>query len=265
MSKLDNVTWGSGGLFKNRALGSLILMLTTPIFCLTFVYTCYQHEGSFQYLYEEYQTIGLYDLISRIWPTSTDPIVWKHIIYYMIFQLILMRFVPGKIFYATVTPSGHIPTYIANGIQSYIITICTLLYLYKYEVFNPSLIYDNMGKFLSSMNLFAMIFCGVLTVKGLYFPSTKDHGSNGNIIVDYFWGTELYPRIFGWDVKQFTNCRFGMMFWQVAILSYAIKQYETLGYVSSSMLVSVFIQSVYIAKFFWWETGNIYSFILMKE
>lgn len=31
-------------------------------------------------------------------------------------------------------------------------------------------------------------------------------------------GTELYPRIFGFDVKVFTNCRFGMMYW--ALVSY---------------------------------------------
>lgn len=34
-------------------------------------------------------------------------------------------------------------------------------------------------------------------------------------------GTELYPRIFGWDVKVFTNCRFGMMFW--ALVSDAMR------------------------------------------
>ena len=38
-------------------------------------------------------------------------------------------------------------------------------------------------------------------------------------IFDIFWGTELYPRFghalwdIGWDVKLFTNCRFGMMYW----------------------------------------------------
>eukprot|EP01035_Chromulina_nebulosa_P017795 gene17795-23403_t len=102
-------------------------------------------------------------------------------------------------------------------------------------------------------------------VLGLYFPSTKDSGSNGNVIIDYFWGTELYPRIFGWDVKQFTNSRFGMMFWQIAVISYAIKQYETIGFISSSMLVSVVLQTVYIAKFFWWETGYFCSMDIQHD
>jgi 7-dehydrocholesterol reductase len=168
-----------------------------------------------------------------------------------------MRLVPGKEFKATATPSGHVPIYNANGIQCYVITIFALFVSSYFGIFNPADVYDNMGKLLSSINLFAVIFCFVIMLKGLYFPSTKDSGSNGNFLIDYFWGTELYPRILGWDIKQFTNCRFGMMFWQVGIICYAFKQYELLGStgISSSMLVSVLLQSVYIAKFFWWETG----------
>jgi 7-dehydrocholesterol reductase len=183
----------------------------------------------------------------------------------MLLELTLMRIVPGKEFRATVTASGHVPIYKANGVQCYVITIVLLLTSYRYGYFNPGVVYDNMGKILSSLNLFAIVFCTFLTFKGYYFPSTKDSGSNGNIIIDFFWGTELYPRILGWDVKQFTNSRFGMMFWQVGILCYAIKQYETLGYVSSSMLASVFVQTVYIAKFFWWETGYFCSMDIQHD
>ncbi|RYY71412.1 hypothetical protein EON63_21740, partial [archaeon] len=87
----------------------------------------------------------------------------------------------------------------------------------------------------------------------------------GNLIMDYFWGTELYPRILGWDVKQFTNCRFGMMWWQVALLIYMYKQHALYGYVSSSMLVSVLLQSVYIGKFFLWETGYFCSMDIQHD
>jgi hypothetical protein len=39
-------------------------------------------------------------------------------------------------------------------------------------------------------------------VKGWYSPSTKDSGTNGSLVDDFFWGTDLYPNILGWDVKQ---------------------------------------------------------------
>ena len=48
-------------------------------------------------------------------------------------------------------------------------------------------------------NIFALFFCIFLTVKGLYFPSSSDSGTTGNIVGDFYWGTELYPRILGWD------------------------------------------------------------------
>ena len=248
-------TWGSGGLFGNRAFYSLVLMLTTPIFLLTFWYTCYAHKGSFTSLYAEILREGVMPVLFRIWPSPLNPEAWKIIFSYMAFELILMRIVPGKEFKAAPTVTGHVPVYNANGFECYLLTIATLVVLTHRGIIHPEVVYDRLGELLSSMNLFALLLCTFLTIKGLNFPSTKDAGTNGNLIVDFFWGTELYPRILGWDVKQFTNCRFGMMFWQVGILCYAYKQYTMLGYVSSSMLVSVAVQTVYIAKFFLWETG----------
>ena len=241
-------------------------MVTTPIFVLTIWYTCAVHDGSVTSLISELSKKYFRESLNNIWPTPFDPYAWKMIFSYMAFELFLMRFVPGKEFRATPTPSGHVPVYNANGVQCYVITIAALFALAYYGIIRPSEVYDYMGKLLSSMNLFAILFCAMLTIKGLNFPSTKDSGTNGNLIIDFFWGTELYPRIFGWDVKQFTNCRFGMMFWQVGIICYAFKQYENLGgHVSSSMLVSVLLQSIYIAKFFWWETGYFCSMDIQHD
>lgn len=265
MEMTKTTSWGSGGLFGNRALGSLLLMLTTPIFVLTLWYTCAVHDGSLSSVGNEIISKGFYYFLQNVWPTPFDPYAWKLIGSYMAFELLLMRLVPGKVFRATPTASGHIPIYKANGVQCYVITIVTLFALTYYDIVKLGDVYDNMGKLLSSMNLFAILFCIMLTFKGLHVPSTKDSGSNGNLIIDFFWGTELYPRIFGWDVKQFTNSRFGMMFWQVGLICYAFKQYEDIGVVSSSMIVSVLLQTIYIAKFFWWETGYFCSMDIQHD
>ena len=55
------------------------------------------------------------------------------------------------------------------------------------------------------------------------------------------------------------------MFWQVGIICYAFKQYELYGHVSNSMLVSVLIQSVYLAKFYYWETGYFCSMDIQHD
>lgn len=253
----DKTTWGSGGLFGNRALGSLVLMVLCPFFCLTFVFMCHDLDGSIFKL-RDFILKNQNDpvkILTDIMPSPVDPVALRLIGYYAAFELILTRIVPGKQFKATVTATGHTPVYKANGFQCYVITVLTVLGLYYAKILDPILIYNKMGNFISSLNAFALLLCAFLTVKGLNFPSTLDAGTNGNLIVDFFWGTELYPRVFGWDIKQFTNCRFGMMYWQVGIICYALAQYEQNGYIASSMLVSLLVQSVYVAKFFLWETG----------
>jgi 7-dehydrocholesterol reductase len=131
--------------------------------------------------------------------------------------------------------------------------------------FVPGEIYDLFGNLLSSMNVFALSFCVFLTLKGYYFPSTTDNGANGSLVLDLYWGTELYPRIFGWDVKVFTNCRFGMMYWALGIISYAHKQYLDIGYVSSTMAICVALQLIYITKFYIWETGYFCSMDIQHD
>lgn len=103
-----------------------------------------------------------------------------------------------------------------------------------------------------------------LYLKGNFAPSSSDHGSSGNLLFDYYWGTELYPRILRWDVKQFSNCRFGMMAWPLLIISFSAKQSELDG-LSNAMIVSVALQLIYIAKFFVWETGYFRSLDIMHD
>ena len=73
-----------------------------------------------------------------------------------------------------------------------------------------------------------------------------------------------HASILDWDIKMFTNCRFGMMGWPLLILSYAAKQYETHG-LSDSMIVAVALQLIYITKFFHWEMGYMKSLDIMHD
>ncbi|XP_063241451.1 uncharacterized protein LOC134541733 [Bacillus rossius redtenbacheri] len=70
----------------------------------------------------------------------------------------------------------------------------------------------------------------------------------------FFTGLELHPRLLGVDVKQLTNCRVGMMGWQLLVLAFYLAGVQRHGF-SAAALVNMLLQSVYIAKFFWWEAG----------
>ncbi len=56
-----------------------------------------------------------------------------------------------------------------------------------------------------------------------------------------------------------------MMFWGVFLVSCLFKQYELYGEISESLLVNVGIQLVYIAKFFWWESGYLSTMDIMHD
>ena len=61
-------TWGDGGLFGNRALGSLFLMLVCPGFVITTWYTYFKLEGSIYRLVNEILDQKLM-FFYNIWPT----------------------------------------------------------------------------------------------------------------------------------------------------------------------------------------------------
>lgn len=245
----------------------LFLIVCCPPAAIIMWYTNVALGGSLQALGELFARDGFFTTLYHLW----SPVFfgtregWQIICIFMLTQLLLMRIVPGKRFEGPLTPKGNIPVYKANGVLCYFITLI-LFYLctYQFHWFSPTIIYDHFGGILGALNIFSLFFCLMLYFKGRFAPSTSDHSVSGNFIFDYYWGTELYPRILGWDLKMFTNCRFGMMSWAVIILSFAAKQNQLYG-LSNSMFVALLIQLVYVTKFFWWETGYLRSLDIMHD
>jgi len=117
-------------------------------------------------------------------------------------------------------------------------------------------------------NIYALLFCFVLYLKAKYAPSSADANVSENFknfFSEYFWGAELYPSIGGVQIKQLCNSRFGMINWQILPIVYCCKQYQLYGHLSSSMFVSVFLQTAYIFKFFCWETGYFSTIDMMHD
>ena len=160
-----------------------------------------------------------------------------------------MRIVPGRAFQGPVTPRGNVPTYTDNGFACFVLTMALFLVAaYGFGVVSPTVVYDHFAGLLGALNLFSLLFCVVLYVKGRLAPSSSDSGISGNPVFDYYWGTELFPRFLGWDVKRFVACRFGLMGWALIIVSFAAKQQDLHG-LSDSMVVAAGLQLVYVAKF----------------
>jgi 7-dehydrocholesterol reductase len=253
--------------FIRRLTLPILLMLITPPMVILIWYTNVFLNGSLTNLMNIFINKGPFKAIYEIWSPYFlgSKTSWNLIIIFSFIQLLFMKYLPGKTIYGPVTPKGNIPEYKDNGLFAYLLTLTLfLLSTGPLHLFKASIIYDEFGYLLSALNLLSLIFCLFLYFKGKFFPSSSDCGSNGNIFFDYFWGRELYPRIFGFDVKVFTNCRFGMMAWPLILISFALKQQEV-SFLSNSILISVTLQIIYISKFFIWEKGYLCSMDIMHD
>lgn len=254
--------------FLKYTISPLILIFLCPPTVFLFWYTNVHLNGSLLQLYELIRSIGIENSLYTIWKPYIFGSVqaWKVLFIFIAFEVLLMRYLPGKMFQGPVTPEGNRPIYRDNGLLGYAITLAIFgLCAFQFQLFSPTIIYDLFPELLGALNGFSILFCFFLLIKGYIKPSSSDSGSSGNLIFDYYWGTELYPRVWGFDIKRFTNCRFGMMSWPLILISFATKQYELYGSVSNSMIIAVFLQLVYITKFFIWETGYLSSLDIMHD
>lgn len=253
--------------FVRRTLLPFALMLLCPPTVILVWYTNVFLHGSLMQLWDKIQHEGLFLTLKTVWGPIFfgTPTAWIVIGVFALIQVLFMRFLPGKRITGPVTPKGNVPIYKANGVFAFALTL--LLYYvsaYLFHFFPATLVYDHFGAILSALNIFSLGFCLMLYFKGRFAPSSSDSGISGNFLFDFFWGTELYPRLANIDVKMFTNCRFGMMGWGLIILSFAAKQQQLHG-LSNSMVISVALQLIYIAKFFIWEPGYMRSMDIMND
>jgi len=250
-----------------NSLGPFFLILACPPFAILMWYTNTQLYGSFSSLFELFYQEGFFHSIYQIWQPIFfgSGIAWLIIFSFAAFQLILMRILPGKPFYGPITPKGNIPVYKANGVMAFFVTVSTFcISTFYLNLFSPTLIYDNFGAILGALNILSLLVCALLYLKGRYIPSTNDSGITGNFLFDYYWGTELYPSVLGWNVKMFIICRFGIMSWALILLSYAAKQHQMYG-LTNSMIIAVALQLFYLTKFYFWETGYLRSLDIMHD
>lgn len=193
----------------------------------------------------------------------------KFVLSFMGVALVLERLLPGKIECGPETLTGHVPKYVDNAV-AHCFTYSALFFLGSnlgpLNLYDFGIIYDQFPGSVAFLNIFGILFCIFLTVKGRYFPSTQDYGSSGSFLKDYLWGTELYPRVFGLDLKRFINCRVSMTFWQLAGLSYCYRSYtlhgNTLDY---GLFFAALSQYLYLVKFFYWEMGYMRSIDIIVD
>ena len=158
------------------------------------------------------------------------------------------------------------PSYTDNGMKhSFIFTALFVGGAYA-GLYPLSILFDEHMAMLAILNIGALIFCLYLYFKGCTHPSTADVTFCGRgFLYDYFAGIELYPRVFGIDVKKIVNCRFSMTFWMVYGISATAASYEKHGQLDYGLMACSALTYVYLTKFFWWEIGYMRSIDIIED
>lgn len=247
-------------------IASILMLLTAPNFVMLFAYTIIDLDGSLTRLLELLLSQNLQDTLQQIWWPYIlgNQEIWSIIATFVLFELLLMITLPGHRYTGSITPKGNLPHYKDNGLLAFIITIAGFAVLVYYDIFKPSLIYNNLMYLIGALNLLGLIVSVILFIKGKYLLSSTDVTDAG-LISGFFQGVELHPQILRCNVKLFINSRVGMMGWALLSLSYAYIQYEATGEVTDSMGVAVSLQLIYITKFFYWEQGYTRTLAIMHD
>ncbi|KAJ4459639.1 putative 7-dehydrocholesterol reductase [Paratrimastix pyriformis] len=177
-------------------------------------------------------------------------------------EILFSLLIPAPKYTGPISPAGRRPTYTKNGVHALVATYLLGAFLIATGILPKSFLFLNLKPLLGTLNVAVFMFCVLLYIKGLFLPSdagTVDSRPTGWRIFDFYFGVELYPRVGPFHIKHFIACRFGMMLWSVLNTAALLYQYDTLGYVTRGMLVSVLIEAAYTSKFFLYEPGYMKS------
>lgn len=174
--------------------------------------------------------------------------MWIAYFAFFFVQILLASFMPGITTYGLPTaPNGERLPYLCNGYACYYLGLLGLFAIHYFDIFPITYLADNYGQALIASILIADATSVFWYVFGLLFAGEHNGKSTrtGNVIYDFFIGTILYPRIGVVDIKMIAECRWSWTTLFILTLSFAVKQYETIGYVSLQMCTMLFAHWLY--------------------
>jgi 7-dehydrocholesterol reductase len=161
--------------------------------------------------------------------------------------------------YETIEFKANNTIYYNNGLTYFFVTIFLFGLILFASPENSNRLYNNVPYIISTFNIIAICLC-------FYLYYISNHKTD-NSVKDFYAGTENHVRIADVDVKQLVNCRIAMMSWALFILLflYIGSVDKDIGGLSNASIASAIIQLVYIAKFFYWETGYFNTIDIMHD
>ena len=134
-------------------------------------------------------------------------------------------------------------SYLCNAIPCWYVTLIATGLLYYYNIFKITFLIDNMGSLITTSIIAGDLVSLLVYLAGIF--QEKSIRMTGNVIYDFFMGSYLNPRIGIFDLKMFAEIRVSWMQLFLLTLASALKQYETIGYVTNSMIIMLVSHGLY--------------------
>jgi Delta14-sterol reductase len=234
-------------------LGGLLLLVTLPPFTW-YVWLCVSEFGGSLVL----PTSQLAGHVSA--PTAAAVVIYA--VWFFV-QAILQIAAPGKVHEGVPLFDGSRLKYKMNGWLSFWFTIGAAIGGAILGWIPATILYDQFGPLLTTVNIFAFLFSGFLYFHGK--ASKTAERRSGNAFYDYFMGTALNPRLGSFDLKLFCESRPGLILWVLINLSFAAKQYQLYGRVTGPMILVNAFQFLYVADYFYHEEAILTTWDIKHE
>ncbi|XP_075227041.1 uncharacterized protein LOC142327685 isoform X2 [Lycorma delicatula] len=219
-----------------------LFIIITPVF-VQFLMTVGQDKEFLQY-------DTLYNLIGNY-------LTWAAILIVFTWALIWLK-IPSRKTYGPITYYNEKPEFQNNGFMYYTVTVFAFVLCQVLWKPLSKTIFWNMPLLVGSLNISAFVLCIYLFAKGMKKPEEPVEIERKPLLFLFYSGIELHPHLFHVQIKQLTNCRFGLILWQLLILAFFYTGYERYG-LNYGSLVNCLLQTIYLAKFYWWEAGYFWT------
>lgn len=233
--------------------GALALIVGLPLFTY-YVWLCVtDFDGSL--------VLPSVTMLSRI----PAPTVISVVLYgaWFLLQSLLQIAAPGRIHEGVTLSDGTRLKYKMNGWFAFWFTLAVAAAAAGLGWIRPTVLYDEFGPLLTTVNIFAFAFSAFIFVLGKRSRSRERRA--GNALYDYFLGTSLNPRAGDFDFKLFCEARPGLILWILFDLSFAAKQYAQHGMVTVPMILVNALQFLYIADYYFHEEAILTTWDIKHE
>ena len=174
---------------------------------------------------------------------------------------------PGPVRAGALLPDGTRKQYKLNGLLLFAVLTVVVAGGTGLHILSPSIIYHHFWSLLVAANIYAF---GLATSLYLQGRSARAEGSRpgGSRVVcelrNFYYGTRLNPSWMGVDLKLFSY-RPSLMGLGLLNASFGYVQWETYGRISTAMLLYQVFYFLYLANYFQFEYGMLYTWDIVAE